>query len=273
MKFRQGKRHERNDGMNFTEEQIIRYSRHIILPEVGGEGQQKILEGKVLIIGTGGLGSPVAFYLAAAGVGTLGIIDDDVVDLSNLQRQILHSTKDIGRPKVESAREKLVALNPDCKVVVYKERLMAHNIMEIIKDYDVVVDGTDNFSTRFVTNDACVMAGKPFIHGGILRFTGQALTVIPGEGPCFRCIFQEPPPPGSVPTCSQAGVLGVLAGTIGLIQATEVLKYLLGKGDLLIGRLMMYDALAMKFREVTVKKNPNCPVCGENPTIKELKKI
>jgi len=253
--------------LNFTEEQIIRYSRHIILPEVGGEGQKKINEGKVLVIGTGGLGSPVAFYLAAAGVGTLGIIDDDVVDLSNLQRQILHSSKDLGRPKVDSAREKLEALNPDVRIVSYRERLMAHNIMDIIAGYDIIVDGTDNFATRFVTNDACVMTGKPFVHGGILRFAGQALTVVPREGPCFRCIFREPPPPGSVPTCSQAGVLGVLAGTMGLIQATEVLKYLLGKGDLLVGRLLTYDALAMKFREIQVKKNPKCPVCGENPSI------
>lgn len=256
--------------MNFNEEQIIRYSRHIILPEVGGEGQEKISKGKVLVIGTGGLGSPVDFYLAAAGVGTIGIIDDDVVDLSNLQRQILHSTKDIGRPKVESAKEKLLALNPDCNIVTYHERLMAHNILDIIKDYDVIVDGTDNFATRFLTNDACVMAKKPFVHGGILRFNGQALTVIPGEGPCFRCIFHEPPPEGSVPTCSQAGVLGVLAGTIGLIQATEVLKLLLGKGEPLVGRLLMYDALDMRFREVQVKKNPACPVCGEHPTITEL---
>ncbi len=256
--------------LSFTEEQIIRYSRHIILPEVGGEGQKKINEGKVLVIGTGGLGSPVAFYLAAAGVGTLGIIDDDVVDLSNLQRQILHSTKDIGRPKVESAEEKLKALNPDIDVVVYRERLTSRNMMEIISGYDVIVDGTDNFSTRFVTNDACVMAGKPFVHGGILKFSGQAMTIVPGEGPCFRCIFKEPPQQGSVPSCSQAGVLGVLAGTIGVIQATEVLKYLLGKGELLVGRLLTYDALAMKFREVQVKKNPSCPICGENPTITEL---
>ena len=182
--------------LNFTEEQIIRYSRHIILPEVGGEGQQKINDGKVLVIGTGGLGSPVAFYLAAAGVGTLGIIDDDVVDMSNLQRQILHSTKDIGRPKVESAEEKLNNLNPDCKVVTYHKRLTANNIMAIINDYDIVVDGTDNFATRFITNDACVMLKKPFVHGGILRFAGQALTVVPGEGPCFRCIFRDPPPEG-----------------------------------------------------------------------------
>ncbi len=260
---------ERVVALDFTQEQIVRYSRHIILPEVGGEGQSKINAGRVLVIGTGGLGSPVAYYLAAAGVGTLGIIDDDVVDLSNLQRQILHSTKDIGSPKVNSAKEKLNALNPDCRVVTYRERLMAHNIMEIIKNYDIIVDGTDNFATRFVTNDACVITNKPFIHGGILRFAGQAMTIVPGRGPCFRCIFVEPPPQGSVPTCSQAGVLGVLAGTIGLIQATEVLKYLLGKGDLLVGRLLTYDALAMKFREVQVKKNPNCPVCGANPTITE----
>lgn len=256
--------------MNFTEEQITRYSRHIILPEVGGVGQEKINSGKVLVIGTGGLGSPVSFYLAAAGVGTLGIIDDDVVDLSNLQRQILHSTKDIGKPKVESAKEKLTALNPDCKVITYQERLMSHNILDIIKDYDIVVDGTDNFSTRFITNDACVMTNKPFVHGGIMRFSGQVLTVVPGEGPCFRCVFHEPPPEGSVPTCSQAGVLGVLAGTIGLIQATEVLKYLIGIGELLTGRLLTYEALSMKFREVKVKRNPKCPVCGENPTITEL---
>lgn len=256
--------------MGFTEEEILRYSRHIILPEVGGEGQQKILNAKVLVIGTGGLGSPVAYYLAAAGVGTLGIIDDDVVDLSNLQRQILHSTKDVGRPKVESAKDKLLALNPGCNVVTYQKRLMADNILEIIKDYDVIVDGTDNFSTRFITNDACVMVNKPFIHGGILRFSGQALTVIPGEGPCFRCIFPEPPAEGAVPTCSQAGVLGVLAGTIGLIQATEVLKYILGKGQLLVGRLLTYEALDMKFREIKVNKNPKCPVCGEHPTITEL---
>lgn len=256
--------------MDFTEEQMIRYSRHIILPGVGGRGQKKISQGRVLIIGAGGLGSPAAYYLAAAGVGTLGIIDDGVVDLSNLQRQILHTTKDIGRPKVDSAAEKLVNLNPDCHIIAYRERLTAHNIMEIIRDYDVIVDGTDNFAARFVTNDACIMANKPFVHGGILRFAGQALTILPGVGPCFRCIFKEPPPEGSVPTCFQAGVLGVLAGTIGLIQATEVLKYLLGQGDLLVGRLLMYDALSLKFREVQVKKNPDCPVCGENPTITEL---
>lgn len=256
--------------MSFTEEEIFRYSRHILLPEVGGAGQRKICNAKVLVIGTGGLGSPVAFYLAAAGVGKLGIIDDDVVDLTNLQRQILHSTKDIGRPKVESGSEKLKALNPDVNVVTYRERLTSKNIMDIIRDYDIIVDGTDNFSTRFLTNDACVMTGKPFVHGGILRFSGQVLTVIPGHGPCFRCIFHEPPKEGSVPSCSEAGVLGVLAGTIGVIQATEVLKYILGQGDLLVGRLLMYEALPMTFREVEVKRNPECPVCGEKPTITEL---
>jgi len=256
--------------LDFTEEQINRYSRQIVLPEVGGTGQKRINEGRVLIIGTGGLGSPAAFYLAAAGVGTIGIIDYDVVDLSNLQRQILHTTKDIGRPKVDSAKEKLIALNPDCNIVSYRERLTARNIKEIIKDYDVVVDGADNFATRFVANDACVMANKVFVHGGVLGFAGQTFTIVPGKGPCLRCILREPPPYGSVPTCAQAGVLGVLAGTIGLIQATEVLKYLLGKGDLLVGRLLAYDALEMKFREVRVKKDPACPVCGDNPSITEL---
>ncbi|OPY58315.1 MAG: putative adenylyltransferase/sulfurtransferase MoeZ [Pelotomaculum sp. PtaU1.Bin035] len=253
--------------MDFSEEQIIRYSRQIVLPEVGGIGQKRINEGRVLIIGTGGLGSPAAYYLVAAGVGTIGIIDYDVVDLSNLQRQILHTTKDIGRLKVDSAKEKLIALNPDCNIVSYHERLTAQNIKEIINDYDVIVDGADNFATRFMANDACVMANKIFFHGGVLGFTGQTFTIVPGKGPCLRCVLREPPPPVSVPTCSQTGVLGVLAGTIGLIQATEVLKYLLGKGDLLVGRLIAYDALDMRFREIRVKKDPDCPVCGDNPTI------
>jgi len=253
--------------LDFTEEQIIRYSRQIVLPEVGGTGQKKINEGRVLIAGAGGLGSPAAFYLAAAGVGTIGIIDYDVVDISNLQRQILHTTKDIGRPKVDSAREKLISLNPECNVVSYRERLTTNNINEFIKDYDVIVDGVDNFPTRFMVNDACVMAGKVFIHGGVLGFVGQTFTVVPGKGPCLRCILREPPPPGSVPSCSEAGVLGVLAGIIGVIQATEVLKYLLGKGDLLVGRLIAYNALEMKFKEIQVKKDPDCPVCGDNPVI------
>lgn len=253
-----------------SEEHIKRYSRHILLPEVGGTGQTKISNGKVLVIGTGGLGSPVAWYLAAAGVGTLGLVDDDVVDLSNLQRQIVHATPDIGRPKVKSAKEKLSALNPNVEIVTYDFRLTSANIMDVIKDYDIVVDGTDNFPTRFLINDACVMAGKPLSHGAILRFFGQLFTIIPEEGPCYRCVFREPPPAGSVPTCAEAGVLGAIAGTIGVLQATEVLKYLLGKGSLLVGRLLTYEALEAKFREVKVQRNPECPVCGENPTIKEL---
>ncbi|MDD4238445.1 MAG: molybdopterin-synthase adenylyltransferase MoeB [Desulfotomaculaceae bacterium] len=255
--------------MSFTDDQIVRYSRHIVLPGVGSSGQKKINAGRALLIGAGGLGSPVAYYLAAAGVGTIGIIDDDVVDLSNLQRQILHFTADVGKSKAVSAKEKLTALNPDCRVVAYQERLTAGNIMEIMRDYDVVVDGTDNFATRFLANDACVMAKKPFFHGAVLRFFGQALTVIPGEGPCYRCIFPEPPS-GITPTCSQAGILGVIPGTIGLVQATEVLKYFLGTGDLLVGKLLTYDALAMEFSKVEIQKNLDCPVCGGNPTIHEL---
>lgn len=250
--------------MFFTEDQVIRYSRHIILPEVGGKGQEKICSGRVLIIGTGGLGSPAAYYLSAAGVGTLGLIDDDVVDLTNLQRQILFNTRDIGRPKVDCAAEKLTSLNPGCNVVTYRERLGAHNIKEIIKNYDIIVDGTDNFATRFLINDACIESGKPFVHGGILGFTGQVVTVVPGKGPCFRCIFRQPPP-GSTATCSHGGVLGVLPGTIGLIQATEVLKYLLEKGELLVGRLLLYDALTMRFSEVEAKRNHGCFICGNNP--------
>lgn len=254
----------------FTEEELKRYSRHILLPEIGGKGQKKIKAAKVLVIGTGGLGSPVAYYLAAAGVGTIGIIDDDVVDLSNLQRQILHSTPDLGRPKVISAKEKLEAINPEIKVIAYQQRLNASNVLEIIKEYDIVVDGTDNFSTRFVTNDACVLANKPFVHGGILQFFGQVMTIVPGEGPCFRCVFHEPPPEGSVPTCQEAGVVGALPGTIGTIQATEVIKYIIGAGKLLVGRMLMYEALDMTFREVKLSRNEECAICGKNPTIKNL---
>lgn len=250
--------------MVFTDDQAARYSRHITLSEIGLTGQKKISAGRVLIIGAGGLGSPAAYYLAAAGVGTLGIMDCDVVDLSNLGRQILHFTRDIGRPKAESALEKLSSLNPGCEVVALRERLTAGNILDVIKDYDIIVDGTDNFPTRFLINDACVMVNKPFIYGGVLKFFGQALSVIPGRGPCFRCVFHEPPPAGSVPTCAQTGVLGVLPGVVGVIQATEVLKYLAGIGELLVGRLLTYDALVMEFREVRVRKNPGCPVCGEN---------
>lgn len=250
--------------MNFTEDQMVRYSRQMLVSEIGEEGQKKIGRGRVLVIGAGGLGSPVSFYLVAAGVGTLGIIDNDVVELSNLQRQILHSTKDIGRPKVDSARAKLEALNPEVQMVSHHLRLQAGNAKEIIQNYDIVVDATDNFATRFIINDACVMLGKPFVHGGVLGLSGQALTIIPGQGPCFRCIFPEQPPERSGAASGGVGVLGVAAGTIGLIQATEVLKYLLGQGDLLVGRLLMYDALPMKFREIQVMRNPQCQVCGEH---------
>jgi len=255
----------------FTEAQIERYSRHIILKEVGGKGQKKLLDGKVLIIGAGGLGSPVALYLAAAGVGTIGIADADVVDLSNLQRQVIHHTTDIGKPKVISAKEKMEAINPDVKVNVYQTWINAENILDIIKDYDFIIDGTDNFAAKFLINDACVMAGKPYSHGGILHFIGQTMTVKPGTSPCYRCVFPAPPPPDSIPSCSQAGVIGVLAGVIGSIQATEAVKFLIGVGELLTGRLLIYDAEGMDFRNVNLKKNSKCPVCGENPSILELK--
>ena len=256
--------------MAYSEEWIERYSRHIILPEVGGNGQEKLNESKVLIIGAGGLGSPVALYLAAAGIGTLGIVDNDVVDLSNLQRQILHTTNDLGRQKTESAKEKLEALNPEITVNAYHELVNSTNIMEMIKDYDVIVDGTDNFPTRFLINDACVLGNKPLVHGAILRFDGQVFTIVPGAGPCYRCIFEEPPPPGTVPNCSQAGILGAIAGIIGTIQATEVLKLIIGKGRTLKGRLLVVDALDMTFREVKIRRNSACPICGDNPTITQL---
>ncbi|MCM2359541.1 MAG: molybdopterin-synthase adenylyltransferase MoeB [Geobacteraceae bacterium] len=255
----------------FTEDQIERYSRHIILKEVGGKGQKKLLDGRVMIIGAGGLGSPIALYLAAAGVGTIGIADADVVDLSNLQRQIAHHTKDIGVPKVLSAKEKMEAMNPDVRVNVYHDWVSAANIHGIIKEYDFVIDGTDNFAAKFLINDACVLAGKPYSHGGILQFDGQTITVVPGESPCYRCIFPVPPPKDAIPTCSGAGVIGVLPGVLGTIQATEAIKYLLGKGELLAGRLLTYNALRMRFREVPIRKNPSCPICGESPTITELK--
>lgn len=256
--------------MNLTEEQIERYSRHILLPEIGGEGQERLLAGKVLVVGAGGLGSPAAYYLAAAGVGTLGIMDGDAVDLSNLQRQILHGTADVGRPKVESARDRLAALNPDVRVVPYRERLTAANALAILRDYDFVVDGTDSFASKFLVADACHFAGKPYSHAGILRFEGQLMTVLPGRTACYRCIFNAPPPAGVAPTCSQAGVLGAMAGVIGTLQAAEALKYLLGRGQLLTDSLLVYDALAAKFRKVALRRNPDCPLCGPNPAIREL---
>ncbi len=257
--------------MMLTDEQIERYQRHIALKEVGGKGQRKLLDGRVLIIGVGGLGAPAALYLAAAGVGTIGLVDADAVDLTNLQRQVSHFTPDIGKAKVVSAREKMVAINPGIKVNTYQEWAHAGNITDIIRDYHFVIDGTDNFAAKFLINDACVLAGIPYSHAGILRFDGQSITVRPGESACYRCIFPSPPPKDAIPTCSQAGVIGVLPGVLGLIQATEAIKFLLGKGDLLTGRLLIYNALQMSFDVIQIKKNPKCPLCGETPSIKELK--
>ena len=255
--------------INFSEEQILRYSRHILLQDVGVEGQEKICQGKVLIVGAGGLGAPVAFYLAAAGVGTIGIIDGDVVDLSNLQRQIIHFTEDVDKAKVVSAKEKINRLNPDVDVKIYKSLFTSENAFEIIRDYDFIIDGTDNFPVKFLINDACVMAGKAFSHGGILRFDGQTFTHVPGSA-CYRCLFHSPPPPDAVPTCSQAGVLGAIAGMLGTIQAAETLKYLTGIGELLTDRLLSFNAKNMEFRTIRVRRSEKCPVCGSHPTITSL---
>jgi molybdopterin/thiamine biosynthesis adenylyltransferase len=255
--------------MNLTENQIERYSRHIILQDIGGVGQEKILNSKVLIIGTGGLGAPAALYLAAAGVGTIGLVDGDVVDISNLQRQVIHFTPDIGVLKVESAKAKINQINPDVTVKTYAEFFTADNALEILKDYDFVIDGTDNFPAKFLINDACVMAKKPFSHGGILRFDGQTLTHTPGHA-CYRCVFNSPPPANAVPTCSQAGVLGAIAGMLGTIQAAEALKFITGVGELLVDRMLVFDAKSMNFRTVKLKRNPNCPLCGDSPKITSL---
>lgn len=254
----------------FTNDQIYRYSRHIILPDIGGAGQKKLLGAKVLLIGAGGLGSPAAMYLAAAGVGTLGLVDFDKVDLSNLQRQLLHRTTDIGRPKLDSAQDTINALNPDVQVIKHETVLHSSNVMDIIKDYDIVLNGTDNFPTRYLVNDACVFSGKPLVDGSIFMFEGQATVYDAKRGPCYRCLFPTPPPPGEVPSCQEAGVLGVLPGIVGSIQAIEAMKLILGKGESLVGRLLLFDALAMEFREVKVNKDPHCPVCSEDPTITEL---
>jgi molybdopterin/thiamine biosynthesis adenylyltransferase len=258
--------------MAFTDAQLERYSRHIILKEVGVAGQKKLMAGKALIIGAGGLGAPAAMYLAAAGVGTIGIADADAVDLSNLQRQIIHSTADVGKAKTLSAQETMNAMNGDVNVVPYRELVTSANIGDLIrdKDYDFVLDGTDNFPAKFLINDACVLLEKPFSHAGIIRFGGQLLTYVPGKGPCYRCAFREPPPAGAVPTCREAGVLGVMGGVIGCLQATEALKYLLGIGELLTGRLLSYNALTMDFRAVRFDRDPSCPVCGERPSITTL---
>lgn len=255
--------------MAMTDEQIERYSRHIILKEVGAKGQKKLLNSKVLIIGAGGLGTPVALYLAAAGVGHIGIVDADEVDLSNLQRQVIHSTADIGKAKVKSAKESMVAINPDVEVTTYRMFVDASNVRELIRDYDFIIDGTDNFPAKFLINDACVLEKKPFSHAGIIRFQGQLMTYVPGEGPCYRCVFKNPPPKDAVPTCKQAGVIGAMAGTIGTLQAMEAIKYIIGKGELLTGKLLTYDALKMEFRKINLKRDCNCAVCGDNPTILE----
>ena len=258
--------------MAFSNEQLERYSRHILLKEVGVKGQKKLLESRVLIIGAGGLGAPAAMYLAAAGVGTIGIADPDTVDLSNLQRQIIHGTKDVGKPKVISSLETINEMNPDVEVVPYQEWVRADNIAQIIqdRDYDFILDATDNFPVKFLINDACVMLKKPFSHAGIIRFQGQLLTYLPGQGPCYRCVFSNPPPPDAVPTCSQAGVLGVMGGVIGTLQATEALKYFLDLGGLLNGSLLTYNALTMEFYKIKIKQNKNCAVCGEDPKITKL---
>jgi adenylyltransferase/sulfurtransferase len=259
-----------NGAVELSNDEIARYSRHLIMPEVALDGQKKLKAAKVLTVGTGGLGSPLALYLAAAGIGTIGIVDFDVVDESNLQRQIIHGTSDVGRPKVESARDKIKDINPNVEVRVHEEALTSENALEVFEDYDVIVDGTDNFPTRYLVNDACVLLGKPNVYGSIFRFEGQASVFWAEEGPCYRCLYPEPPPPGLVPSCAEGGVLGILPGAIGVVQATEAVKLILGIGEPLIGRLMLYDALGMSFREMKLRKDPGCPICGENPTVTEL---
>jgi molybdopterin/thiamine biosynthesis adenylyltransferase len=256
--------------IDLSEEQLQRYSRHILLKDIGIVGQSRILESKVIIIGAGGLGSPAALYLAAAGVGTIGIADADTVDLTNLQRQIIHFTKDVGNPKVLSAKEKMNALNPGVTVQTFHTFVSADNIIEIIKDFDFVIDGTDNFAAKFLINDACVLAKKPYSHGGILRFTGQTMTVVPGASACYRCVFPKPPPKNAVPTCSQAGVLGGIAGMLGTIQAVEALKFVTGSGTLLTNAMLTFDAMEMDFRKIKFSRNPACPLCGNAPSITDV---
>src|SRR4051794_34998096 len=261
---------EANELPKLTHEEIARYSRHLIMPEVGMEGQRKLKAARVLMIGTGGLGAPVGMYLAAAGVGTLGVVDFDVVDASNLQRQIVHGTKDVGRPKIESARDRLTDINPLIKIEAYETKLTSENALGLFREYDIVVDGTDNFPTRYLVNDACVLTGKPNVYGSIFRFEGQASVFWAEKGACYRCLYPEPPPPGLVPSCAEGGVLGVLPGIVGAIQANEAIKLILGDGEPLINRLLLFDAWKLRFRELKLRKDPACPVCGENATIKEL---
>jgi adenylyltransferase/sulfurtransferase len=253
-----------------NKDEILRYSRHLIMPEVGMEGQEKLKAARVLCIGTGGLGSPLALYLAAAGVGTLGLVDFDVVDFTNLQRQVIHFSSDVGRPKLQSAKEKIAAINPFVNVKTFETRLTSENALRIFAEFDIIVDGTDNFPTRFLVNDACVFTGKPNVYGSIFRFEGQASVFAAKDGPCYRCLYPEPPPPGLVPSCAEGGVLGILPGLVGLIQATEAIKLILGKGEPLIGRLLLVDALGMHFRELKLRKNPDCVVCGKHPTVTKL---
>lgn len=253
-----------------SKDEILRYSRHLIMPEVGMEGQQKLKAARVLCIGAGGLGSPLALYLGAAGVGTLGIVDFDVVDYTNLQRQIIHSTADVGRKKLDSAAEKLKAINPFLNIRTFETRLSSENALELFREFDIIADGTDNFPTRYLVNDACVLTGKPNVYGSIFRFEGQASVFATEDGPCYRCLYPEPPPPGLVPSCAEGGVLGILPGLVGVIQATEVIKLILGTGDPLIGRLLLVDALGMKFRELKLRKNPDCPACGTHRTVTKL---
>ncbi len=253
-----------------SHDEILRYSRHLILPDVGVEGQRKLKAARVLLVGAGGLGSPAALYLAAAGVGTLGLVDFDVVDKTNLQRQILHGTSNVGKPKLESAKERIQDINPNVRVETFETRLTSENALDILREFDVVADGTDNFPTRYLVNDACVILGKPNVYGSIFRFEGQASVFYAKEGPCYRCLYAEPPPPGLVPSCAEGGVLGVLPGIVGSIQALETLKLILGTGEPLIGRLLLFDALKLQFRELRLTKDPDCPVCGANPTVTEL---
>ena len=261
---------KRAEGAALSAQEVARYSRHLIMPEVGMDGQKRLKAASVLLIGAGGLGSPLGLYLAAAGVGSIGLVDFDVVDFSNLQRQVLHGTPDVGRPKLQSAKDRLQAINPEVRIDLYETRLTSQNALEILRPYDVVIDGTDNFPTRYLVNDACVLLGKPNVYGSIFRFDGQASVFYPGRGPCYRCLYPEPPPPGEVPSCAEGGVLGILPGLVGCIQATEAVKLILGRGEPLVGRLLLYDALQMSFREFRVRRNPKCPVCGERPTITGL---
>src|SRR5438132_3419315 len=260
----------RPEQVTLSQQEVARYSRHLIMPEVALDGQKRLKASRILLIGAGGLGSPLGLYLAAAGIGRIGLVDFDVVDFSNLQRQVLHGTPDVGRPKLQSAKERLQAINPEVQMDLYETRLTSANALALFAPYDVVIDGTDNFPTRYLVNDACVLLKKPNVYGSIFRFDGQASVFYPGKGPCYRCLYPEPPPPGEVPSCAEGGVLGILPGLIGCIQATECVKLLLGQGSPLVGRLLLYDALQMSFREFNVRRNPKCPMCGDHPTIKAL---